>query len=162
MNEGPYRSPPTIETVGLVLRPTSEDDLDLLSGWFTRPDVTRYWGGKPLSTDEVAAKYVGLRRPLVECFIVQDGETSVGLIQYHIDGDRRGGIDLVLLEEHRRRGIGRAAADAIIDYLFVDLDWSEVTVDPDEWNEDGKRFWAAIGFERCGRSATGTTAAGTR
>ena len=36
---------------------------------------------------------------------------------------------------------------AIIDYLFVDLDWSEVTVDPDEWNEDGKRFWAAIGFE---------------
>jgi aminoglycoside 6'-N-acetyltransferase len=135
-----------ISGAGVNLRPTSEHDLELLSGWFTRPDVNRYWGGVPLSVEEVAAKYIGRRRPLVECFIVEVEDTPVGWIQYHIDGERRGGIDLVLLQEHRRRGVGRAAANAIVDYLLHELRWSEVTVDPAEWNEDGKQFWAAIGF----------------
>ena len=132
--------------LGVNLRPTREHDLELLTGWFARPDVNRYWGGVPLSIEEVAAKYIGRRRPMVECFIVEVDDTPAGLIQYHVDGERHGGIDLVLLEEQRRRGVGRAAVNAIVGYLINELQWSEVTVDPAEWNEDGTRFWAAVGF----------------
>jgi aminoglycoside 6'-N-acetyltransferase len=135
-----------ISGVDLVLRPTSERDLEILTGWFARPDVNRYWGGTPLPRDEIAAKYIGRRRPSVECFIIELANTPVGWIQYHLDAERRGGIDMVLLEEQRGQGVGRAAAHAIVDYLLDELRWSEVTVDPAEWNEDGKRFWAAIGF----------------
>ncbi len=132
--------------VGVNLRPTGEHDLELLNGWFARPDVNRYWGGVPLSIDEVAAKYIGRRRPLVECFIVEVDDRPVGWIQYHVDGERHGGIDLVLLDEQRRQGVGRAAVNAIVGYLVNELQWSEVTVDPAEWNEDGTRFWDAVGF----------------
>lgn len=132
--------------VGVNLRPTSEHDLELLTRWFARPDVNRYWGGRPLSIEEVAAKYIGRRRPTVECFVVEVDDTPAGWIQYHVDGDRHGGIDLVLLAEHRRRGVGAAAVHSIVGYLLDELKWSEVTVDPAEWNEDGTRFWAAVGF----------------
>jgi aminoglycoside 6'-N-acetyltransferase len=141
---------PVIEGVDVVLRPTTEADLDLLVGWFARPDVVRYWGGAPLSEDEVAAKYVGRRRPAVECFIVQIGETPAGWIQYHLVGERRGGVDMVLLEEHRGRGVGRAAVRALVEFLLGRLHWSEVTVDPDDWNAGGKAFWASVGFEPSG------------
>jgi len=95
----------------------------------------------------VAAKYIGRRRPIVECFIVLAADVPVGLIQYHEDDERTGGIELVLLEEHRRLGIGRAAADAIVEFLVEKLRWSSITVAPDDWNNDGKTFWAAVGFE---------------
>ena len=129
-----------------MLRPTSAADAELLGGWFIRPDVLQYWGGVALSADEVAERYLGRRRPTVECFIVETDATPAGFIQYWLDGERRGGIDLVLLEEHRRRGLGRAAVHAIVDYLVDELRWLEVTVDPDDWNEDGKQFWSAVGF----------------
>ncbi|HEX2785910.1 MAG TPA: hypothetical protein VHN36_20215 [Ilumatobacteraceae bacterium] len=35
---------------------------------------------------------------------------------------------------------------AIVEYLVDVLQWLDVTVDPDDWNEDGKQFWAAVGF----------------
>lgn len=43
--------PGMILGVGVNLRPTREHDLELLTGWFARPDVNRYWGGVPLSID---------------------------------------------------------------------------------------------------------------
>ncbi len=141
---------PAIEGDGVVLRPTNVDDLDLLVRWFRRPDVAMYWGGRPLSVDEVAAKYLGQRRPAVECFVIQHDGSPVGWMQYHLDGERSGGIDMVLLEEHRRLGVGGAAVRAMVDYLLNRLHWSEVTVDPDDRNDDGKAFWEAVGFERFG------------
>ena len=131
--------------------------IGLLTRWFARPDVVKYWGGAPLPEAEVAAKYIGRRRPAVECFIVEADNTATGLIEYHHDGDRRGGIDMVLLEEHRGLGLGRAAALALVAFLQEQLHWSDVTVDPDDWNDDGKAFWIAIGFEHSARSATITT-----
>lgn len=140
---------PIIRGTDVGLRPTIADDLDLLASWFTRPDVVKYWGDEPLSRDEVAEKYVGRRRPAVECFVVQTGTTPVGLIQYWVDDhhDNRGGIDMVLLEEHRRHGLGRAAAHALVTFLLDTLHWSSITVDPDDWNGDAKAFWTAVGFE---------------
>ena len=34
-----------------------------------------------------------------------------------------------------------------IEFLVEQLQWSEVTVDPDDWNAAGKAFWEAIGFQ---------------
>jgi aminoglycoside 6'-N-acetyltransferase len=137
---------PVIEGINVVVRPTTAADLELLVEWFERPDVVKYWGGTPLSEEEVEAKYIGRRRPAVECFIVQTGDTPAGLLQYHTDGERRGGIDMVLLEEHRGRGVGRAAVHAVVEFLLGQLQWSEITVDPDDSNADGKAFWASVGF----------------
>jgi len=92
-----------IEGDGIVLRRTTEADLPTLRAFFTNPDFDERWGGRPLSDDEISAKYVGRRSPAVECFIVQEGQRSVGFVQYHLaEGRLRPGAS-------RREG-GRARA----------------------------------------------------
>ncbi|MEV0136520.1 hypothetical protein AB0H83_49865 [Dactylosporangium sp. NPDC050688] len=60
---------------GLVrLRPANEGDLDLLAGWFGDPSFIDRWGQTLLTRQEVAAKYVGRRRPDAESFIILAGD----------------------------------------------------------------------------------------
>ena len=48
-------SHPVLSREPLTLRPSTDDDLDVLADWFTDLEVFRWWGGHPLSRDEVGA-----------------------------------------------------------------------------------------------------------
>lgn len=77
-----------------VLRVVSHDDLDLLAGWFSDPEVYRWWDGYPKPTEEVAAQYLGGRRPQVESFIIELAEDASGdgaIAGTLHDGDTRAG-----------------------------------------------------------------------
>jgi len=134
----------------LRLRPTNEADLDLIAGWFADPDVYEFWGGEPLSRREVADKYVGRRSPNVECFIIEDEGQPAGFVQYHLADDNAGGggLDLVVLPDHRRKGVGRHSVRLLTGYLQRERGWRRITVDPDESNSRGVAFWSAVGFVR--------------
>ncbi|MGW3335009.1 GNAT family N-acetyltransferase [Streptomyces rubiginosohelvolus] len=103
------------------LVPTTEADLDLLAGWFASPDFVRYWGGVPLSRTEVAAKYVGRRRPRVRSY-------------------------LVLQPDAQGRGLGPDATRALLAHLGGELGWRRVTVDPVRENVRAVRAWEKAGF----------------
>jgi RimJ/RimL family protein N-acetyltransferase len=132
----------------VLLRPTGEADLDLLASWFSEPGVYEFWGGAALAEAEVDEKYVGRRSPHVECFVIEAHGEPVGFIQYHDpdDGGEGGGLDMVVLPAHRRKGLGRAAVETITNHLREGRSWKRITVDPDESNPIGVAFWAATGF----------------
>jgi aminoglycoside 6'-N-acetyltransferase len=134
------------------LRPATESDLDLLVGWFLQPEVYRWWGGAPLERETVAEKYVGRRRPGVESLIIERADEPVGYAQfhqgfedYHHEGE--GGIDMFILPNFRRCGLGRDAIIALVDHFLFECGWTRVTVDPAKNNPRALSFWRACGFE---------------
>ena len=136
-----------IEGDGVVLRPTSEADLSFLRRFFSDPGVYERWDGRPQTDKEIRRKYVGLRSPHVECFIVEKQHRPVGLVQYHrADGGAGGGMDMVLMPDERGRGTGTAAVLAVATLVRDRLGWTRLTVDPDVSNARGVNFWTRVGF----------------
>jgi aminoglycoside 6'-N-acetyltransferase len=138
----------TIEGDGVVLRPTSNADFLFLRRFFNDPGVFERWDGSPQTDEEIRQKYVGLRSPQVECFIIDHEGRSVGFVQHHSsdDGSAGGGMDMVLMPEARGHGIGTAVVLAMTAFVGSRLGWSRLTVDPDVSNERGVNFWTRVGF----------------
>ncbi|MFJ5087734.1 GNAT family N-acetyltransferase [Streptomyces sp. NPDC088674] len=132
------------------LVPATEAHLALLARWFADPEFVRYWGGRPLTRDEVAAKYTGRRRPDVESFVILSRTVPVGYAQYVPAGPDQGGIDMVLLPQAQGRGLGPDAARALVRHLRTVLGWTRVTVDPEARNAHAIRAWAKAGFRPVG------------
>nr|WSW70654.1 acetyltransferase [Streptomyces sp. NBC_00995] len=130
------------------LVPTSEGDLPLLAGWFADPGFVEHWGGAPVAREEVAAKYLGRRRPEVESFLVLARSEPVGYAQYWYAGAAEGGLDLVLVAAARGRGLGPDAARALTNHVCGTLGWQRVTVDPAVTNVRAVRAWERAGFRR--------------
>jgi aminoglycoside 6'-N-acetyltransferase len=130
----------------LTLRPSTDHDLDLLAEWFADPEVFRWWGGRPLGRDDVAAKYTGRRCPRVESFIVDLGGRPIGYIQYHLEGPGQAGLDMMLLPAFRGRGLGPRAARMLLGHLRSERGWTDITVDPASDNPRAIRGWEKAGF----------------
>jgi aminoglycoside 6'-N-acetyltransferase len=118
------------------LRPVAVTDLDLLTGWFSDPEVYRWWDGYPKPREEVAAKYLGRRPapPVVRSFIIECEGEPIGYI-HHWEADvephdESGGIDMFLIPSQRERGLGTDAGRAMVRYLLREHGWRRVTVDP--------------------------------
>lgn len=137
---------PVLEEGDLRLRPSSQDDLGRLARWFGDPEVYRWWGGRPLSLEEVAAKYIGRRCPRVESFIVELGARGIGYIHYHLEGPGQAGLDMMLLPPFRDRGLGPRAARMLVDHLASARGWTDITVDPAIGNTRAIRGWEKAGF----------------
>ena len=139
------------------LRPTTDDDLDLLAGWLADPEVYRWWEGRPLSRDEVADMYTGRRRPEVEPFVIEADGVAVGYLQCWKGTEESGGIDLFLVPEARGRGLGPDAARAASSFLLDERGWTEVTVDPVVDNLRAIRAFERAGFTPEGEEIDGET-----
>ncbi len=137
---------PVLEEADLRLRPSTEDDLDQLARWFTDPGVFRWWGGRPLSREEVAAKYTGRRCPRVESFVIEFAGQQIGYIQYHLEGPGQAGLDMMLLPEFRGRSLGPKAARMLLAHLASARGWTDITVDPALENGRAIRGWEKAGF----------------
>ncbi len=132
------------EAVSLV--PATEDHLPLLAGWFADPAFVRNWGGRPLTREEVAAKYTGGRRPAVVSLLILRGGDPVGYAQYATSGPREGSMDMALLPHAQGQGYGPDAARTLVRHLFAVVGWDRVTVDPEAANRPAVRAWSKAGF----------------
>jgi RimJ/RimL family protein N-acetyltransferase len=136
--------------VGLLsYRAATEDDVPLLVGWHADPEVSRYWDGETFTEEELRGR---LARCDVDTWVVEEAGAPVGLLQswWEPDPPKRGGIDGFLVPSARGRGVMPAVARQ----LAADLSaqgWTEVTVDPYEWNETAVRAWARAGFVEVSR-----------
>jgi aminoglycoside 6'-N-acetyltransferase len=129
-----------------LLRPATDDDLDLFVGWLADPEVYRWWEGRPLSREEVADVYTGRKRPEVEPFVIEADGVPVGYLQIWQGTERSGGIDMFLVPGARGRGLGPDAARAASSFLLDQRGWTEVTVDPVVDNLRAIRAFERAGF----------------
>jgi len=136
--------------VRTTLRPVVATDEDLLVGWLQDPEVCRWWGGRPLTRDEIVRSYLGDREPDVVPFVIEHGDCAIGYIQYWIADASSGGLDMFLVPAARGQGLGPDAARALVRYLFQERHWQRVTVDPAVDTARAIRAWHKAGF-RAGR-----------
>jgi len=128
------------------LRSVKQNDFELLFRWLNDPEVYRWWGGLPIDSDTVQQKYLGLRRPQVEGYIIEVTGIPIGYAQRHQSGDSEGSIDLFLVPEMRGRGYGGDAVRALVEYLTQVEGWKRIAVDPEQENNLAQRFWQKLGF----------------
>lgn len=138
----------------VALRPSTPDDADAVTAWLADPAVHRWWGGRPLSREEVLAKYCGAREPDVTVFVVEVADRPAGVLQVCQDADRpgRGGVDLFLAAAEQGRGTEPAAARLLATHLLR-RGWTSVTADPAQENVRAIAAWRRAGFVPTG--ATG-------
>ncbi len=128
----------------VTLRPIGDTDLDLLSRWFSDPKFLQWWGGAPLTREEVARKYLG-HRPGVEGYIVEEAGAPIGYIQAWLKaGD--GGIDIVLEPSSHGLGRGVDAVQTLARFLSEQRGLPRVTVDPLLTNKRAIRAFTKAGF----------------
>lgn len=130
----------------VVLRSVKQSDFELLFRWLNDPEVYRWWGGMPIDSDAIQQKYLGLRRPQVEGYIIEVTGVPIGYAQRHETGDDAGSVDLFLVPEMRGRGYGGDAVRALVEYLTHVEDWKRITVDPEQDNIPAQSFWRKLGF----------------
>lgn len=137
----------------LSYRPATEDDVPLLVGWHSDPEVSRYWDGRTYDEAELVDR---LHRDDVDAWIVEENDEPVGYLQswWEPDSPKRGGLDGFLIPSARGRGIMPNVARRLASDL-LDAGWAEVTVDPYEWNESAVRAWARAGFLEVSRHPAG-------
>jgi aminoglycoside 6'-N-acetyltransferase len=145
--ETPEREP--VAGLATMVRPATDDDIELLVGWYADPETSRYWDDETFTTEQMHAR---LRRPRVDAWIIESGGEPVGYVQsWWEDGEPlRGGLDGFLVPSARGRGLMPDAARALARSL-VSAGWQEVTVDPYAWNERALRGWANAGFVEVSR-----------
>ena len=116
--------------------------------WHADPDVNRYWDRRPLTHEEVAAKYLGTRAPEVRCFIIQaEKRAPIGFIQYaYLEPAGDVGLDMFLIPNFRDRGLGPKVAYFLAQHLLTTGAAQRVTVDPLLSNQRAIRAWNKAGF----------------
>jgi len=131
-----------------TIRPVTPADLDLLTTWFSDPEVYRWWDGYPKAREEVAKEYLGHRPspPVVKSFVIETGGEPIGYIHHWEADANSGGIDMFLIPSHRERGLGPDAARAVVRYLLQERKWRRVTVDPYVDNPRAIHAWGKVGF----------------
>jgi aminoglycoside 6'-N-acetyltransferase len=131
------------------VRQATDDDIELLVGWWADPETSRYWDGETFTVEQMHAR---LRRPDVDAWIVETGGEPVGYLQSWWEDDEplRGGLDGFLVPAARGRGLMPDAACALARSLLT-AGWQSVTVDPYAWNEQALRGWANAGFVEVSR-----------
>ena len=141
----------TVQGELTVVRPLTDDDVELLVAWHLDPEVSRYWDDETPTPEEVRADLVD---PTVDLWIIEADGEPVGFVQswWEEEGPRRGGLDGFLVPQARGRGLMPDAARALARSL-LDAGWEYVTVDPYVWNERAVRGWANAGFVEVSRHA---------
>jgi aminoglycoside 6'-N-acetyltransferase len=126
-----------------------QDDAPLLVDWHADPEVSRYWGDRTFTLDEMRERLV---RDTVDAWIVEEDGRPVGYLQSWREDDRplRGGLDGFLVPDARGRGIMPAVARQLAERL-LDEGWESLTVDPEPANERAVRGWAKAGFVEVSR-----------
>lgn len=128
------------------LRSVEQNDFELLFRWLNDPEVYRWWGGMPIDSDAVQQKYLGLRRPQVEGYIIEVTGIPIGYAQRYQTGETDGSIDLFLVPEMRGRGYGGDVVRTFVEYLTQIEGWKRIAVDPAQKNALAQKFWRKLGF----------------
>lgn len=148
----------------ISFRPLRVDDLPLLHRWLNHGEVLRWYGQRPSTLDEVAAKYTprikgeSPTRP----FIILLDDQPIGYVQVYLVsaypehsghlilayGEDAAAIDIFIGEDgHRHRGLGPLALRRFLQtVVFATLDVECCVIDPEPDNLTAIRAYEKAGF----------------
>jgi ribosomal-protein-alanine N-acetyltransferase len=153
MNATPH---PILQTRRLRLRPVCVEDTEAMHACFANPEAMRFWDRpvhtKRAETERTIRRFVKSRPSLCRFWAVADADTDgcLGMVNYHeahLPG-RRATIGYMIHPAHQRRGIGREAVSALLDYCFGDLDLHRIQSFIHPENTGSRRLVETFGF-RC-------------
>lgn len=152
-----------IETVRLVLRPPSEDDLPFILSDINTVSMMRHLGGEARPVDDVAKSHAediaafsdgSYQRWTVWLKAEQRRIGRVGLFYVRakaapekLRGQRE--IGWMLAEAHQGRGLATEAVRAVLDHGFDVLDLPLIYAQTSDSNAASTRMMQRLGFERC-------------
>ena len=155
------RTPPARPVIRgrlVYLRPIEPDDAELIHGWYEEAEFRALMGGRPASLAE--------RRAVFERRAADPPSDLINLLVcLRADGRPVGRVDVFEIEPYngnaafgigigdpadRRRGYGRDAVEALIDYLFGQLRLERVWLTTDADNTIAQRLYESVGFRREG------------
>lgn len=143
---------PRIKGDLVEIRLADSNDLELLCRWLNDPSVYLWWGGHPVSREEIQQKYTGLRSPQVDSYIIEESGTPVGYIQSWQETESSCGIDIFLDPTKQGRGLGTDAVRALTRHLTAIEEKHVITADPAHDNVRAFSMWRKAGFIPTGRN----------
>lgn len=142
---------PPIKGEIVELRLAESNDLEHLARWLNDPSVYRWWGGEPVSRDEIQQKYTGRRSPQVVSYIVEESGIPVGYAQSWQLTESYCGLDIFLDSTKQGRGLGTDAVCVLTKYLIAIEGRLVITADPASDNVRALAMWRKAGFIPSGR-----------
>ncbi|MBU1492597.1 MAG: GNAT family N-acetyltransferase [Actinomycetota bacterium] len=145
---------------GFTLIPMTEADLPRVVEWRSRPEVHEWYGGRPVTAEEIRAKHLDNTDPVTRSIVHLDGE-PIGFLQFYeyIDewkpaiglrpDEEAWGLDLYLGEPHLHgQGIGTRLVRGVAERLASEHGATRVTIDPHVGNTAAIRCYEKAGFRK--------------
>jgi aminoglycoside 6'-N-acetyltransferase len=152
---------PVMSFNGFTLVPITKDDLPRIVEWRSRPEIHEWYGGRPVTEDEIRTRHLESDEPVTRCIVHLDG-SPVGHLQFYeylgawkqaigLDTDEEAvwGIDLYLGEPRLHgRGIGARLVRGVAERLIAGYGARRVVIDPHVDNLAAVRCYEKAGFRK--------------
>jgi len=141
---------PLLVGPGVVIRPGSPGEEEVLHRILGEPSVARWWG-VPEAAGELAAKLSGADESAL--LVIEADGVIAGGIEYWEEDDpmyRHAAIDIYLSSRSQGRGVGAEAVRLLARYLFEQRHHHRLTIDPAASNDRAIRCYARVGFRPVG------------
>ncbi len=145
---------------GFTLVPMTVDDLPMIVEWRRRPEVHEWYGGRPVTEEEIRTRHLESADPVTRCIVHLDGQ-PIGFLQYYeyIDewksavdlppGEEAWGIDLYIGEpDLYGKGIGARLVRGVAERLTSECGAARVLIDPHVGNLAAVRAYEKAGFHK--------------
>ena len=149
----------TFETERLVIRPTQEEDAELIYQLLNSPKFIQYVGDRNIDSIETAKKYIqnNIHTQLKKngfssyTLITKESENKIGVCGLY-DRSEVDGIDIGfgLLSQFERQGYAHEAAQRVLKGAFEDFGLKEIKAITDNKNSASQRLLEKLGLERKG------------
>ena len=150
---------PVMSFDGFSLVPITEADLPRIVAWRSRPEVHEWYGGRPVTEDEIRRRHLASDDPTIRCIVHLD-ERPIGHLQFYEyiakwrpaiglgpGDDGVWGIDVYLGEpDLHGQGIGTRLVRGVAERLVADFGARRVVIDPHVGNAAAIRCYQKAGF----------------
>ncbi|WP_408010620.1 GNAT family N-acetyltransferase [Pseudalkalibacillus sp. A8] len=154
-----------IESGNFFIRPLEKEDAVLLVKWLNDPEVLQWYEGRDRPHDlHKVYEHFYENDNRVSRNLVMWNQTPIGYVQYYPLSEKEKriysyklhesiyGMDQFIGElDYQNRGVGTDLVNAVVDYLFHELEAEKVVMDPQVRNHRTLRCYEKCGFHpvRC-------------
>ena len=151
---------PVMEFDDFTLTPLTAADVPLVVEWRSRPEVYRWYGGRPVDEEHIRTRHLESDEPVHRCIVRYRGD-PIGYLQFYeytdewkpavgLAADEEAwGIDLFIGEPHLHgKGVGTALVRGVAERLAAERGAERVLIDPHVDNQAAIRAYQKAGFRK--------------